>query len=55
MVEGACRSLVCEGIKKSGMFWSVAGANNILALRIAVESNVFDDFREYRAKKKKAA
>ena len=52
-VEGACRSVVCERLKKSGMFWSVKGANKILALRCAVESNTFDDFREYWAEKKK--
>ena len=55
VVEGTCRSLVCERPEKSGMFWSVEGANRILALRSAVESNTFDDFREYRAEKKKAA
>ena len=29
--------------------WSVAGANAIIALRCAVESNRFDDFWERRA------
>ncbi|MDE0307038.1 MAG: hypothetical protein OXI87_19480 [Albidovulum sp.] len=36
------------------MFRSVAGANEILALRCAVESNAFDDFREFRAEEKTA-
>ena len=31
------------------------GANKILALRCAVESNAFDDFREYWAENKKVA
>jgi len=31
------------------------GANKILTLRCAVESNAFDDFREYWAEKKKVA
>ena len=31
------------------MRWTVAGANAIIALRCAVESNRFDDFRERRA------
>ena len=55
VVEGACRSVVCERLKKSGMFWSVKGANRVLALRCAVESNTFDDFWEYRSEQKKAA
>ena len=44
VIEGACRSVVCERLKKSGLFWSVEGANMILALRCAVESNALDDF-----------
>ncbi|MDE0113316.1 MAG: hypothetical protein OXN84_13680 [Albidovulum sp.] len=55
MIEGACRSVICEQLKKSGMFWSVAGANKILALRCAVESSTFDDFREFWAEEKKTA
>ncbi|MDE0303591.1 MAG: hypothetical protein OXI87_01715 [Albidovulum sp.] len=55
VIEGACRSVVCERLKKSGMFWSVAGANKILALRCAVESNAFDDFWEFWAEEKKTA
>ncbi|MDE0306139.1 MAG: hypothetical protein OXI87_14865 [Albidovulum sp.] len=45
--------MVCERLKKSGMSWSVAGANKILALRCAVESNTFDDFWEFWAEEKK--
>ncbi|MDE0532511.1 MAG: hypothetical protein OXI01_13840 [Albidovulum sp.] len=37
------------------MFWSVAGANKIPALRCAVESNTFDDFCEFWAEEKKTA
>ena len=33
VIEGAYRSLVCERLKKSGMFWSVKGADKIFALR----------------------
>ena len=44
VVEGACRSVVRERFRKSGLFWSVKGANRVLALRCAVESNTFDDF-----------
>ncbi|MDE0531967.1 MAG: ISKra4 family transposase, partial [Albidovulum sp.] len=55
VIEGACRSVVCERLKKSGMYWSVAGANKILALRCAVESNTFDDFWEFWAEEKKTA
>ena len=55
VVEGACRSVVRERIRKPGMFWSVEGASRVLALRCAVESNTFDDFWEYRSEKKNAA
>ena len=44
VVEGACRSVVCERLKKSGVFWSVECANRVLALRCAVASDIFDNF-----------
>ena len=49
VVESSCRTIVGGRLKKPGMFWSLAGANAILALRCAMLSNRFDDFREERA------
>ncbi|MCY4343056.1 MAG: hypothetical protein OXE83_05720 [Gammaproteobacteria bacterium] len=46
VVEGSCKSIVGNRLKHSGMRWTVEGANGIIALRCAVESNRFDDFWE---------
>ena len=42
VVEAECRTIVGTRLKRSGMHWTVEGANVIL-------SNRFDDFRERRA------
>ena len=49
VVEGGCKHIVGTRLKQGGMRWTVAGANAIIALRCAVESNRFDDFWERRA------
>ena len=49
VVEGACKHVVATRFKRGGMHWTVNGANAILALRCAILSNRFDDFRERRA------
>ena len=49
VVEGGCKNIVGARLKHGGMRWTVAGANAIIALRCAVESNRFDDFWERRA------
>ena len=49
VVEGACKNLVGGRVKRSGMHWSVNGANAILALRCSILSNRFNDFWERRA------
>jgi hypothetical protein len=46
VIEAGCRTVVGERLKKSGMFWSVAGANAIIALRCCQLSGRFDDFWE---------
>jgi len=51
VVESSCRTIVGKRLKQPGMFWSLAGANAILALRCCILSNRFDDFREDRARK----
>ena len=49
VVEAGCKHIIGSRLKRGGMRWSVAGANAIIALRCAVESNRFDDFWERRA------
>ena len=48
-VEAGCENTVGSRFKRGGMRWSVEGANAIPALRCAIPSNRFDDFRERRA------
>lgn len=42
VVEAACKTVVGKRIKQSGMFWSVDGANHVLAFRSALLSSRFD-------------
>ena len=50
VIEAGCRTVVASRMKRSGMFWSVRGANAITALRCARLSNRFDDYWDNRAK-----
>ena len=49
VVEGACKSVIGNRLKRGGMHWSVDGANAIIALRCAITSNRFDDYWERQA------
>lgn len=49
VLEAGCRSVIGQRLKQSGMHWSVAGANNIIALRCCFASNRWEDFWEHRA------
>ncbi|MCY3770020.1 MAG: ISKra4 family transposase [Gammaproteobacteria bacterium] len=44
VVEAGCKNVVGTRLKRGGMHWSKAGANNIAALRSTIISNRFDDF-----------
>ena len=44
VVEAGCKDTVGARLKRSGMRWSVNGANAIAALRCYVKSDRFDDF-----------
>jgi hypothetical protein len=35
VIEATCKTLVGSRLKQSGMFWSLSGANAIIALRCA--------------------
>ena len=49
VVEAGCRVLIGQRLNQSGMFWTVNGANSIIALRCNLLSNPREDFREYPA------
>ena len=49
VIEAGCRSVIAGRLKRSGMFWTVEGANAIIALRCAQISNRFADYWEDRA------
>jgi hypothetical protein len=48
VVEAACKNLVGKRFKQSGMEWTVAGANAILAARCVTLSNRTEEFWEQR-------
>lgn len=43
-VEGACRHIVAQRAKLSGMRWLCRGAQNVLSFRSIIKSGHFDDF-----------
>jgi hypothetical protein len=44
VIEAACKSLIGSRLKRSGMFWTVRGANAIIALRCVHLSRKFEDY-----------
>jgi len=50
VIEAGCRTVIASRLKRSGMFWSVRGANAITALRCARLSDRFNDYWETRAR-----
>lgn len=50
VVEAGCKVVIGQRLKRSGMFWSIHGANAIIALRCSLLSDRFDEFwKRYRA------
>lgn len=49
VIEAACRTVIGQRLKQSGMEWTVRGANAITALRCVNQSNRFEDYWEDRA------
>ena len=44
VIEAGCKTVVAQRLKRSGMFWTVRGANAILALRCCrLNGNIEDD------------
>jgi hypothetical protein len=48
VVESGCKQVVWKRLKQGGMFWTVEGANAIIALRCCRLSGRFEDFWERR-------
>jgi len=48
VVEAACKHLIGNRLKQSGMEWTVPGANDIIALRSIVLSNRMEEYWEQR-------
>ena len=48
VVEAGCKTVVGNRLKQSGMFWSVRGANAIIALRCCQLSGEFENYWEAR-------
>jgi hypothetical protein len=48
VIEAGCKTVVASRLKRSGMFWTVRGANAILALRCACLNGEFEDYWESR-------
>jgi hypothetical protein len=48
VIEAGCRTVIGSRLKQSGMFWTVRGANSILALRCCHLNGRFEDYWESR-------
>jgi hypothetical protein len=48
VIEAGCKTIIGSRCKQSGMFWSVRGANAILALRCCYLNGRFEDYWEAR-------
>jgi hypothetical protein len=48
VIEAGCKTLIGSRCKQSGMFWTVRGANAILALRCCQINGRFEDYWEAR-------
>jgi hypothetical protein len=46
VVEAGCKSVIGSRLNRSGMFWTVRGANAIIALRCCRINGRFEDYWE---------
>ena len=44
VIEAGCKTVIGARLKQSGMFWTVEGANAIIALRCNQLSGKFEDY-----------
>ena len=50
VIEAGCKTIIGQRLKQSGMFWTVAGANQIMALRCNRLSGRCEDYWKSRAR-----
>ncbi len=48
VIEAGCKTVIGSRLKRSGMFWTVRGANAIIALRCCHLNDRFEDYWEAR-------
>jgi hypothetical protein len=48
VIEAGCKTVIGSRLKRSGMFWTVRGANALIALRCCRQSRQFNDYWENR-------
>ena len=48
VIEAGCKTVIGSRLKRSGMFWTVRGANAVIALRCSQHSRRFNDYWEAR-------
>ena len=48
VIEAACKTVIGSRLKQSGMFWTLRGANSIIALRCCHLNGRFEDYWESR-------
>ena len=48
VIEAGCKTVIGSRLKQSGMFWTVRGANAIIALRCCHLNGRFEDYWEDR-------
>jgi hypothetical protein len=48
VIEAGCKTVIGSRLKQSGMFWTVRGANSIIALRCRYLNGRFEDYWETR-------
>jgi hypothetical protein len=48
VIEAGCKTVIGSRLKQSGMFWTVRGANSIIALRCCQLNGRFQDYWEAR-------
>ncbi|MBI3695458.1 MAG: ISKra4 family transposase [Acidobacteria bacterium] len=48
VIEAGCKTVIGSRLKRSGMFWTVRGADAVIALRCCRQSREFDDYWESR-------
>ena len=55
VVEAACKTIVCQRFKCSGMHWSQRGLKHLLAIRTALLSNRYNEFWNWHSSKLQTA